>query len=327
MEGLPQPPTAAGGGASSVAAALPPGAVLLGDEVLVEVDVSHLPPPEDDDDESLWTDGGDNVEERGVDEEEDMALEDDALGGGGGADMAQAVFTEHGDYVCCAALNSKRPGVAVTGGGDDRAFLWTYETSAAQGAGPSGNILTSKELGGHTDTVTCVGFNFDGTMVLTGSYDGSIRVWDVSTGELVVVLEGPEDIEWATWHSKGNAIVAGSKDGTIWMWMTHNGQCVQVFAGHDGLVSTGCFSSDGKVVCSGGEDGTVRVWAPKTGACKHVFDAGFGHDATVTCMVSDELDPELLATGELVACRLLSRCRACGEGGEGRKTQQSKNTC
>ena len=282
---VPQADAADGAGAGAVE--LPPGAVILGDEVLVEVDVSHLPPPTDDDDDaSLWTDGGETANEMALDGEDDGAAED----------MAHAVFTDHSDYVCSAALNPKHPGMAVTGGGDDKAFLWTYETDPAS----RGNVLTTKELGGHTDTVTCVGFNYDGTMVMTGSYDGSIRVWDVASGEIVVVLEGPEDIEWATWHSKGNAIVAGSKDGTIWMWMTHNGgQCVQVFAGHDGLVSAGCFSSDGKVVCSGGEDGTVRVWAPKTGACKHVFNGNSGHEAAVTCIVSDEIDPELLATGQL----------------------------
>lgn len=83
----------------------------------------------------------------------------------------------------------------------------------------------------HTDTVTSVGFNFDGKLALTGSYDGTVKIWNVDTSELVVVLDGPEDIEWAEWHKKGNAVIAGSTDGTIWMWLTHNGQCVQVFAG------------------------------------------------------------------------------------------------
>jgi ribosome assembly protein SQT1 len=93
------------------------------------------------------------------------------------------------------------------------------------------NLVSVTELLGHTDTVTCVGFNFDGTLALTASYDGTVRIWKVPSGELVQVLEGPEDIEWAEWHVKGNAVVAGSRDGTIWMWLTFNGQCVQVFAG------------------------------------------------------------------------------------------------
>lgn len=79
--------------------------------------------------------------------------------------------------------------------------------------------------------MTSVGFNFDGTLALTGSYDGTVRIWSASTGALLQVLEGPEDVEWAEFHSKGNAVLAGSKDGTVWMWMAHNGQCVQVFAG------------------------------------------------------------------------------------------------
>jgi len=292
MEGLPLPP----GEQSS--SARPPMVIKLGDETLTEVDVSELPPVGDEDDASVFTEADDDNEEHMGEDDGDMALDEEGTPSSV-VDMAHAVFSEHSDYVCSASLNSKRPGMAVTGGGDDRAFLWTYETNAAASTDPlTGNVLSSKELTGHTDTVTCVGFNFDGTLVMTGSYDGSIRVWDVASGELTVVLEGPQDIEWASWHTKGNAIVAGSTDGTIWMWMTHNGQCVQVFAGHDGLVAVGCFSSDGKVVCSGGDDGTVRVWAPKTGACKHVFEGMSGHSAAVTCIASDDQDPELLASGK-----------------------------
>lgn len=278
------------------------GTVVIDEQVLTEVDVSELPPAGDDDDASIWTEGEGDADERIPDDEMDMAEEGEGEGEDEGAsasasesavyDAARVVFRGHSDYVYSAGIHPTRPGVAITGGGDDKAFLWTYET------GPS--ATSSIELIGHTDTVTCVGFNFDGSMVMTGSYDGSIRVWDATTGALQIVLEGPEDIEWANWHSKGNAIVAGSKDGTIWMWLTHNGQCVQVFAGHDGPVSVGCFSSDGKVICSGGEDGTVRLWAPKTGVCKHVFDGKLGHEAAVTCIASDEQDPELLATGTTI---------------------------
>ena len=52
--------------------------------------------------------------------------------------------------------------------------------------------------------VASVGFNFDGTMALTGAYDGFVKIWSVETGELLQSLEGPEDIEWAQWHSKVN---------------------------------------------------------------------------------------------------------------------------
>lgn len=158
--------------------------------------------------------------------------------------------------------------------------------------------------------MTSIGFNFNGNLLLTGAYDGTVRIWQVSSGDCLQVLEGPEDVEWASWHSKGNAVIAGSKDGTIWMWLAHNGQCMMVFSGHDGLVSSGVFSADGKVVCSGGEDGTVRLWQPRTGVCSHVFEntqrSKDGHEAMVTCM---RADGELILTGSMDGTARLFHCQ------------------
>jgi angio-associated migratory cell protein len=212
-------------------------------------------------------------------------------------DLANVVFRGHGDAVYCAAIHPTVPGLVLTGGGDDKSFLWRFPvTSKLVEADHQQEVDGVVPLEGHTDTITSVGFNFDGSMALTGAYDGTIRIWNVNSGELLRVLEGPEDIEWAHWHSKGNAVIAGSKDGTIWMWLAHNGQCLQVFAGHEGIVSCGVFASEGKVIASGGEDGTVRVWAPKTGVCKHVFEAA--HTGLVTCMSTSTKDQELICTGK-----------------------------
>lgn len=201
-----------------------------------------------------------------------------------------------------------------SGGGDDVAYLWKFakraediipptEETDIEGLPPAvprvaGEIVSSIKLVGHTDTVTAVGFNFNGTLALTGGYDGAVRIWQVATGELLHTLEGPEDVEWAQWHSKGNAVIAGSRDGTIWMWLTHNGQCVHVFAGHDGGVTAGTFTKDGKMICTGGEDGTVRQWMPKTGQCRHVYAQGDAHEADVTCIASGGTDADFILTGK-----------------------------
>eukprot|EP00605_Chrysophyceae_sp_TOSAG23-4_P000917 GSChrysophyteH1.ASY1.ANO1.1015.1 assembled CDS len=258
-----------------------------GDEDLIEVDVDDTVPVEDDDDDAS------------VFSEMEQSVGEGEGGLEAGPDMAHAVMNLHTDAVYVSAIHPTRPEVVVTGGGDDKAYLWTFDTATEGYTTTESRVLTSVELGGHSDTVTAVGFNFDGTIILTASYDGTVRTWDAATGELKLVMDGPEDIEWAQWHSKGNAIVAGSGDGTIWMWLAHDGQCVQVFAGHDGGVSAGCFTSDGKFVCSGGEDGSIRVWAPKTGACRHVFDNQLGHEALVSCLESNPNDPDLLLSGSI----------------------------
>jgi ribosome assembly protein SQT1 len=259
--------------------------------MLTEFEVADDDMPPDDDDESVWSEADNN-------DKIDRYDGGDIGAGGSGEpveDMAQYTFTAHTDSVYCAALHPTKQGVVITGGGDDRAFIWSYEPGTEGNAATAGSKML--ELSGHTDTVSAVGFNFDGTLALTGSYDGTVRIWSAETGELKLTLEGPEDVEFAEWHSKGNAILAGSKDGTAWMWLAQTGQCVQVFAGHDGGVSCGCFTRDGNVVCTGGEDGTVRLWAPVTGKCKHTFEGHFGHEGMVTCLVSSS-DGDLLLSGE-----------------------------
>lgn len=142
-----------------------------------------------------------------------------------------------------------------TGGGDDKTFMWLIDDTNIDVPSVPGSRRIScvvEMISGHTDTVTNVGFNFDGSLALTGSYDGSIRVWKVpkissdltsalTLHPICVIDGGPEDIEWAQWHSKGNAIIAGSRDGTVWMWMVNvtagsgevSSQCLQVFAGKE----------------------------------------------------------------------------------------------
>lgn len=225
-------------------------------------------------------------------------------------DQSRYSFGDHSDSVYCVRIHPHIDGLVITGGGDDKAYIWRYDSA--------GQAVQAIELAGHSDSVATVGFNYDGKFALTGAYDGLVKVWDVQTGALVCQLEGPEDVEWCQWHGKGNAIVAGSADSTVWMWLTSvtapnpdtntsvsTGQCVQVFAGHDGAVSSGCFTSDGKAVCSGGEDGSVRIWAPKTGICKHVFEGHSGHSMAVNCMSTHSSEPELLLTGSMDGSVLL----------------------
>ena len=66
--------------------------------------------------------------------------------------------------------------------------MWVYDTTATSAAatasadGATPTTVPPKqvvELTGHTDTVASVGFNFDGTLALTGSYDGTVKVWKV----------------------------------------------------------------------------------------------------------------------------------------------------
>lgn len=260
------------------------GAFLNPEDVLEEYDIGDEP-------QELDGEEGDDydMEEGDEDaEEEDLPAPVEVLPA---EDISDVTFSSHTENVYCVAINPVNPMQFMTGGGDDRGFLWQISGEAA--------VVSSVELKGHTDTVSNVGFSADGTLAATAGFDGKIKIWSAATGEEKMCLEGPEDIEWMTWHGKGNVILAGSLDSTVWMWFATTGECMRVFAGHEGRVNCGAFTCDGKAILTGGEDGSLRVWGPKNGECRHVFRGHGFHEGAVTCLAAyhDQEHPRLVLTG------------------------------
>ena len=87
-------------------------------------------------------------------------------------------FAEHTDAVHSLCQHPELP-LVVSGGEDDLAFLWQYP-----------ECTTKHVLRGHSDTVAACAFSFDGQVVVTGSLDGVIKLWDVESGTMQVELEG-----------------------------------------------------------------------------------------------------------------------------------------
>lgn len=141
----------------------------------------------------------------------------------GAEDDSIHCFEAHKDSIYAVAWSPVSPNIVATGGGDDRAFLWRASVGEF-----TEDSLQTYELAGHSDSVSSIGFNGDGTLLATGGMDGKVMIWEVSSGKRISTLEGPgEAIEWLQWHPKGNVVLAGSSDFTTWMWNAANGQCMQ----------------------------------------------------------------------------------------------------
>ncbi|CAG8613793.1 4509_t:CDS:10 [Acaulospora morrowiae] len=179
--------------------------------------------------------------------------------------------------------------IAVSGGGDDKSFLWRSDT---------GEQLY--ELSGHTDTVTSVMFSRDGEFVASGGMDGKVFVWKVDSGELVASLEGPDEIVWIDWHPKGPILLAGANDASIWMWQLPSGNCMSVFSGHSQTATVGKFTPDGKKIVSGSEDSSLILWDPKTASAilKITGDDSRFHQVGITSLAINK-ESTLVLTGSL----------------------------
>ncbi|KAH7329457.1 WD domain-containing protein [Stachybotrys elegans] len=113
-----------------------------------------------------------------------------------------------------------------------------------------------RTFSGHENGVTCL--QFDDNILATGSYDTTIRIWNIDTGNCIRVLRGHTNPVRAL-QFDGSKLISGSFDKTIKIWNLETGECVSTLQGHtDGVVSV---HFDGLTLASGSIDQTVKIWS------------------------------------------------------------------
>ena len=76
-----------------------------------------------------------------------------------------------------------------------------------------------KTLEGHLGEVLSVSYSPDGTKIISGSRDKTIKIWDANTGECLKTLEGHSSYVWSVAYSlDSKRIISGSADETIKIW-------------------------------------------------------------------------------------------------------------
>ncbi|MGE3822505.1 MAG: WD40 repeat domain-containing protein, partial [Isosphaeraceae bacterium] len=115
-------------------------------------------------------------------------------------------------------------------------------------------------LEGHGARVNAVAALGDGRVV-SGSEDGTVRVWNLSTGDATVLAGHGGSVRGvAAWGHHG--VVSGSDDGTVRLWNLSTGDARVLKWPGDSVWGVAALG-DGRVV-SGLDDGTVRVWDPES---------------------------------------------------------------
>lgn len=138
-----------------------------------------------------------------------------------------------------------------------------------------------RALTGHHHSVRAIAAH--GDTLVSGSYDCTVRVWKISTGEVLQRLQGHSQKVYSVVldHAR-NRCISGSMDYMVKVWSLETGVCIFTLEGHTSLVGL-LDLSHGHLV-SAAADSTLRIWNPETGLCESRLCA---HTGAITCFQHD----------------------------------------
>jgi len=114
---------------------------------------------------------------------------------------------------------------------------------------------------GHDGDIYSVEFHPDETHLVTGGYDKTVKLFDISTGQVVKTFVGHTSaVSSAIFNPYGNLVVTASKDSTIRFWDIVSGACINTFSRQLGEVTSVQISTDGSMLLSGSKDNSNRLW-------------------------------------------------------------------
>ena len=211
----------------------------------------------------------------------------------------------HSAAVLCVAFASDAHSIIASGSADKTLRTWEansgqsknvvgHHSAAGCKCPPPSATQKSKckplpgcQAGGHAGAVSSLVFASDGTRIISGSHDRSLRVWHAATlaeeRTLVPPQPGQGELEKPvtsiSLSPRSSHVLAGLVGGGTKLIDMQTGNTEVQLRGHKHTVTVVAFAGSVAATCS--DDGTLRLWDSKTGKLNATFR---GHRRRVTCI-------------------------------------------
>jgi len=121
----------------------------------------------------------------------------------------------------------------------------------------------------HDSRITSIAFSPDGKVLAAGGSDKELKLWDVSSGEVMHNLSAHQGDIFSSicvaFSPDGSLLASGSDRDTVKLWDVSSGVELRTLSEHESGVNSVAFSPDGSTLATGSSDATVKLWFVSSG--------------------------------------------------------------
>ncbi len=139
-------------------------------------------------------------------------------------------------------------------------------------------------LQGHRDIVSSVAWSPDGSQIVSGSWDGTARLWDVATGEQIAIVETNDQLIAVVWSPNGQTIAATTWGSPVTLYNAATSRRIGELEGNTSSITRLRFSPDGQwlAAADNGAEATLYLWDAASGSAIDAVAAHSGEIANIT---------------------------------------------
>ena len=173
-----------------------------------------------------------------------------------------STFFENKDWFSSLAINDRQKIIACANIGNENNVIRIWQLDSSN----KSNQIPDQILKGHHDNIWSIALNPDGTKIVSGSSDRTVKIWNSQTGECLKTLIGHNrPVLSVVFSPDGNTIASCGGHSIIKLWNSQSGECVQTIQERASYIIK--FNSNGSILASGHTSGYIKLWDINNGQC------------------------------------------------------------